>query len=802
MMRSANAAFNAAKIFDRDINVNGTIFRLEDANKVPDLRRYCTFRFHFLPSDIENHRLETFFNAVRIDGLNIEHITEEKYKDRPERKMVSEDLYDPPNVLLNFEFFKTVNKKCRNYILGGDLRARTKQIGCVGENENGIMSDRIINELDFSGQYGQYDPTHYKRADRRTKFKYDLSKIKDLPFYPYTTLDLFFDTFDAPSRIKKNYKHGVYLDTGNVKWKRSISRKANSLDAETATEAMIQQLIDRSILVPDKKSPFLANASVVPKPDGTPRLIIDYSHLRKVIKAPKQYLPSVYEIFNKQKYLAKTYFNKLDLMNAFYNIPLHPDTDHVTMIRFKRRFYKFTRLPMGIQSAPYHCHKIMTVVADWIRKKGFDCSIHMDGILVSSHRRASHFLGAQWSIDKLQRPKEPSAKMNKVSYFVKRPHKLNTKNRQELVGYFNYFATYAGKISTFSRILLNNPKDISKSYLIYQLFRNVITKFKTYRIPDDPVQYHLVSDATTDQFGFIMNNKCAFAGQFNRELAITLAETITVLIALKQICDHAEEDNVSIICQIDNTGTIAAIKKNRMKYKSVSTIGNLTLSDILRRQRNLFETRVAPVYIMSEANPADALSRIRWNEYNYQWISFKNFLRFPNQEELLVKSKATRIALALKRQASKSEQLLSKKQKLPVANMDVHVDEAQLAENTIPPSIRKNEGTVTLELFNSQMRYLSDIPSLRDELDQHELNFEGTRYQQAYIPTAPALSAPTSTVQSFQDSAEPKLAYRDQANKEIEKDDGGRSPSQVDIPSFPGGKSFSNPSSTLQNRQI
>ncbi|RNA17787.1 hypothetical protein BpHYR1_047249 [Brachionus plicatilis] len=33
-----------------------------------------------------NHRLETFFNAVRIDGLKIEHITEEKYKDKPERK--------------------------------------------------------------------------------------------------------------------------------------------------------------------------------------------------------------------------------------------------------------------------------------------------------------------------------------------------------------------------------------------------------------------------------------------------------------------------------------------------------------------------------------------------------------------------------------------------------------------------------------------------------------------------------------------------------------------------------------------
>ncbi|RNA38579.1 hypothetical protein BpHYR1_048423 [Brachionus plicatilis] len=39
---------------------------------------------------------------------------------------------------------------CLNYILGGALNARTKKIGCLGENENGLMLERIINELDFS----------------------------------------------------------------------------------------------------------------------------------------------------------------------------------------------------------------------------------------------------------------------------------------------------------------------------------------------------------------------------------------------------------------------------------------------------------------------------------------------------------------------------------------------------------------------------------------------------------------------------------------------------------------------------
>ncbi|RNA23502.1 hypothetical protein BpHYR1_003000 [Brachionus plicatilis] len=46
------------------------------------------------------------------------------------------NLYNPTNVLLNF----------KNYILSGDLNARTKQKGCVVENENDITLERLINE--------------------------------------------------------------------------------------------------------------------------------------------------------------------------------------------------------------------------------------------------------------------------------------------------------------------------------------------------------------------------------------------------------------------------------------------------------------------------------------------------------------------------------------------------------------------------------------------------------------------------------------------------------------------------------
>ncbi|RNA31653.1 hypothetical protein BpHYR1_019599, partial [Brachionus plicatilis] len=78
-----NSAFNSQDIYNRTININGTNFNLEDANKLPDLRRYSTFRFHFLPSNFKCELLKNFFDAFRIDGLRIEDISEENYKDRP-----------------------------------------------------------------------------------------------------------------------------------------------------------------------------------------------------------------------------------------------------------------------------------------------------------------------------------------------------------------------------------------------------------------------------------------------------------------------------------------------------------------------------------------------------------------------------------------------------------------------------------------------------------------------------------------------------------------------------------------------
>lgn len=76
-----NSSLDISIIFDRQIVINGITFKLEDANKEPELRRYCTFRFHFLPTNFNKQYLENYFKAFKVEGLKIEEISEETYKD-------------------------------------------------------------------------------------------------------------------------------------------------------------------------------------------------------------------------------------------------------------------------------------------------------------------------------------------------------------------------------------------------------------------------------------------------------------------------------------------------------------------------------------------------------------------------------------------------------------------------------------------------------------------------------------------------------------------------------------------------
>ncbi|RMZ94110.1 hypothetical protein BpHYR1_023161 [Brachionus plicatilis] len=63
-------------------------FKLQDANKFVDPRKYCTLRIHFFTHKIKRATISQLFQRFENDGLKIEDISEETYKDSTIKKVV------------------------------------------------------------------------------------------------------------------------------------------------------------------------------------------------------------------------------------------------------------------------------------------------------------------------------------------------------------------------------------------------------------------------------------------------------------------------------------------------------------------------------------------------------------------------------------------------------------------------------------------------------------------------------------------------------------------------------------------
>ncbi|RNA02124.1 RNA-directed DNA polymerase from transposon X [Brachionus plicatilis] len=95
------------------------------------------------------------------------------------------DLYNPPNIVLPFELFLDITKRCGKFILGGDLNAKAKSLGCFGENENGQILEKILSKLNLS-VFNDKTPTF-------NRFKFEHFEILDLFLIPSSLADKILD---------------------------------------------------------------------------------------------------------------------------------------------------------------------------------------------------------------------------------------------------------------------------------------------------------------------------------------------------------------------------------------------------------------------------------------------------------------------------------------------------------------------------------------------------------------------------------------------------------------------------------
>ena len=104
----------------------------------------------------------------------------------------------------------------------------------------------------------------------------------------------------------------------------------------------------------------------VPKADGTTRPCGDYAvTVKPQLHVPQYPIPLPEDVFLKLR--GGQRFPKLDLMSAYQQLPLDPESQQFVTINTHRSLYRYKMLPFGIASSPALFQRTMDIIL-----QGFD----------------------------------------------------------------------------------------------------------------------------------------------------------------------------------------------------------------------------------------------------------------------------------------------------------------------------------------------------------------------------------------------------------------------------------------------
>ena len=130
------------------------------------------------------------------------------------------------------------------------------------------------------------------------------------------------------------------------------SQDDSSLCVERKTiEKELDRLVEQGVIEPVCSSEWAAPIVPVLKKDGTVRICGDYKlTVNQAAKTDSYPLPKINDLFASLAGGQK--FSKLDLANAYLQIPLDEASQKLVTINTHKGLYKYNRLPFGIAAAP------------------------------------------------------------------------------------------------------------------------------------------------------------------------------------------------------------------------------------------------------------------------------------------------------------------------------------------------------------------------------------------------------------------------------------------------------------------
>lgn len=162
------------------------------------------------------------------------------------------------------------------------------------------------------------------------------------------------DVFSGKPNLTRVATHKI--DTGDSLPIRSSPYKIpQKLEEEVNKE--IEKMLEMGIIRPST-SPWAAPVVIVPKPDGTIRLCVDYRKLNSVTKMDAYPIPSMEKMID--KIASAKYISTIDLTKGYWQIPLETSTIEKSAFITTKGLYEFLVMPFGMKTAPASFQRMMS----------------------------------------------------------------------------------------------------------------------------------------------------------------------------------------------------------------------------------------------------------------------------------------------------------------------------------------------------------------------------------------------------------------------------------------------------------
>ena len=148
----------------------------------------------------------------------------------------------------------------------------------------------------------------------------------------------------------KDYKVSLHIDK-SVKPKVDPPR-AMPYHIRDRVSKIISEMCENDVIEPHptkEPAPWVSNAVIEPKNDGSLRVTLDARNINKAIETSNLPIPRSEDI--KAKLGKAKIFSKMDLKSAYWQIELDEESRYMTVFRINDKLYRYKRLIMGVAPA-------------------------------------------------------------------------------------------------------------------------------------------------------------------------------------------------------------------------------------------------------------------------------------------------------------------------------------------------------------------------------------------------------------------------------------------------------------------